>query len=688
MARFSMVSVASSPFVDDPEVAEAEAVAVAQTPSRQNKYRPINDIEMSELQERVYALEYEISRLDDLRQVDQVNHQQESRDLQKRLNDETARANAAEWDQKFLFDTTKSLQESLEKERSEISAQKSKLNHQIRVLETEQLNLEEELQITKEDLADFQSLYTKEVNNYKTQIQTYEKARQDHTTEMSSYLKELSKYRTENTAQQEEIFKLKAQLADATSKLEDSKGIEKLQKDSHEQLLKIAQLQSLADQQTAEIKSLKETEALVGVLQEERDSLAKKAAQTATLKDEIFSYQEQLLALQQEQDSWKAYLEKNPSLKSPEQIVKELMEQRVENINLLQRVGRLEAELASETNNDTLESADLEKLKALLQETETKLKKESDHRARLEKLKELASSEINILQSQVQDYEQELRAGTKEDNSADKFKQLEELVEKYRRESQDLAERLSQKEGLVNTLSSPVRRLRESDGSATGERLSEALRKNRNLQVEVEKSNGKVQMMEKEIEVLRKQNSNIRANLEKPAGRILQLRDNPTSKYEAIKKSMLDALKQENESLHAELANRPIVNDKLVPSSALERIRLENHEIERAQKEQVKRTERLKEVFTKKSLEFRESVYALLGYQIDLLPNKKINVKSAISDKVFTFLPDSRAKNKFVGLEEGDFTPEIENLITFWVKERGEIPCFLAALYLEMYDKK
>lgn len=680
-----MVSVASSPFVDDPEEVEAPA---SQTPSRQNKYRPINDVEISELQEKVYALEYEISGLNDRRQVDQVNHEQELRDLQKRLDDETTRANAAERDQKFLFDTTKSLQETLDKERSEISAHKSRLNHQIRRLETEQLNLEEELQITKEELSDLRSVYNKDINNYKTQIQSYEKACQDHATETSSYLAELSKLRLETTTQQEEIFHLKTQVADVTSKLDDSKDLETLQKDLHEQLQKISQLQSLTDKQATEIKSLKETEALVGVLQEERDSLALKAAQTASLKEQIFAYQEQVLSLQQEQDSWKAYLDKNPSLKSPEQIVKELMEQRVENVNLLRRVGRLEAELATETNNDTLEGADLEKLKALLEETETKLKKESDQRARLEKLQELASSEINILQSQVQDYEQELRAGTREDNSAEKIKQLEEVVEKYRCESQDLAERLSQKEGLVNTLNSPVRKLRESEKSATGERLSEALRKNRNLQVEVENSNGRIQMLEKEVEILKKKNADARANLEKPAERILQLRDNPTSKFEAIKKSMLDALKQENESLHAELANRTTGNDKLVPSSALERMRLETREIERAQKEQIKRTERLKEVFTKKSLEFRESIYALLGYQIDLLPNKKIRVKSAISDKVFTFLPDLRAKNKFVGLEEGDFTPEIENLITFWVKERGEIPCFLAALYLEMYDKK
>jgi mitotic spindle assembly checkpoint protein MAD1 len=33
------------------------------------------------------------------------------------------------------------------------------------------------------------------------------------------------------------------------------------------------------------------------------------------------------------------------------------------------------------------------------------------------------------------------------------------------------------------------------------------------------------------------------------------------------------------------------------------------------------------------------------------------------------------------------FALEIKNLITFWVEGRKEIPCFLAAMTLEFYEK-
>lgn len=48
--------------------------------------------------------------------------------------------------------------------------------------------------------------------------------------------------------------------------------------------------------------------------------------------------------------------------------------------------------------------------------------------------------------------------------------------------------------------------------------------------------------------------------------------------------------------------------------------------MERVISEKEKRMTRLKEIWTAKSLEFREAVYSLLGYKLDFLPNGRVRV--------------------------------------------------------------
>ena len=42
---------------------------------------------------------------------------------------------------------------------------------------------------------------------------------------------------------------------------------------------------------------------------------------------------------------------------------------------------------------------------------------------------------------------------------------------------------------------------------------------------------------------------------------------------------------------------------------------------------------------------------------------------------------------KISGGPDGAFGTEVKDLVNFWVKEKKEIPCFLAAMTLEFYEK-
>jgi len=152
---------------------------------------------------------------------------------------------------------------------------------------------------------------------------------------------------------------------------------------------------------------------------------------------------------------------------------------------------------------------------------------------------------------------------------------------------------------------------------------------------------------------------------------------------------------------------------KVVPVSTLESIKLELRQMESTVAEKEKRMRRLKEIWTAKSSEFREAVASILGYKMDFLPNGRVRVTSMFhlspayrhgdrnADAESRRGPGSMGNGeensiifdgengtmKISGGPNSLFALETKHLIKFWVEERKDIPCFLAAMTLEFYDK-
>lgn len=290
-----------------------------------------------------------------------------------------------------------------------------------------------------------------------------------------------------------------------------------------------------------------------------------------------------------------------------------------------------------------------------------------------------------------------------------RIKALESLVSKYRNELGVLSKELEKRDGVTPDITtfSPLKR--KLTPFSSGERVAELTRKARSLQVELDEAKAKLETQEKELVSTKKQVELLELSKQlkeqKSAVRILELEDNPAARHEKVKQAMITALRKENEALLEQISDLQSPSDdenrhnqsKLVPYSSLERLQNEIQQLNNTIADQTKRTERLKQVFSKKSLEFREAVYSLLGYKVDLLPNKKIRATSMFStnpeDESFVFIPDPKslkASNgaiKLISVEDGPLTNEYDNLVTFWIKERKDIPCFLSAVNLELYDK-
>lgn len=121
--------------------------------------------------------------------------------------------------------------------------------------------------------------------------------------------------------------------------------------------------------------------------------------------------------------------------------------------------------------------------------------------------------------------------------------------------------------------------------------------------------------------------------------------------------------------------------------------------------EKEKRMSRLKEIWSAKSLEFREAVASVLGWKMDFMPNGRVRVTSMFypgggggegttaegggeeDDDNSIIFDGEKGTMKISGGPHGLFAREIKGLVRFWVEERKEIPCFLAAMTLEFYER-
>jgi mitotic spindle assembly checkpoint protein MAD1 len=119
-------------------------------------------------------------------------------------------------------------------------------------------------------------------------------------------------------------------------------------------------------------------------------------------------------------------------------------------------------------------------------------------------------------------------------------------------------------------------------------------------------------------------------------------------------------------------------------------------EVEHQRAQNEKKTLRLKQIWSAKSLEFREAVCSILGWRLDFMPNGRVQATSELYPTSFCdgeqqqnsiIFDGEKGTMKISGGPQSMFAKEIKSLIEFWVDGRKEIPCFLAACTLEFYDR-
>ncbi|KAI5241663.1 mitotic spindle assembly checkpoint protein-like protein MAD1 [Aureobasidium subglaciale] len=668
-----------------------------------------SDVANESLRAQLNTLQYELDSLKQEKELTALQQASDVRDAEQRADRDFKRAQAAE---AAAQQSAKKL-DQLSREVSDIenrhTNEKIQLDRKIRTLQDDNQSLREDLEDAESRLSSAEREHKHGLDDLEARhiaLQaSFEEAQRDLGSKVSSLQstqQRLSQRESENGNLENEILRLKAQTGDS-----DTLAI--IKRELSEQVAHIKRLESTNRDQSTELKQLRKTHKSVEIVQEEKHTLEQKLRAMEDLRKELAEAQLQKQILEDERRSWTSYLESEAAgreemaFKSPEDMAKAFVNERMERITLIEKLGAIQPEISvRDANIKTLEDekvqlrAEIEKLKnASGTTTTTAAPEDVKARARLERQKNLAIKEVEYLRAQMKAFEAEENEFSPEKSNQEENKrtqELEALIDQYRSEVEALSAEMKQLES--STPAASTQTLKRPHPDESDERLGELRRKTRTLQDDLTALQTRYSTTETELKA---KTSQLNALRESSRTRVLELRDNPTAQAEAIKMTTLRTLKEENAALLQQLERKPDGATKVVPISTLEHARLQMSELEATVAQRDKKQQRLKTIWSAKFLEFAEAVAATLGWKVVFQPNGRFKVTSILyptsinkdgeEEENSILFDGEKGTMKVSGGTESVFANEIRPLIEFWVDGRKEIPCFLAACTLEFYDK-
>ncbi|KAI4732065.1 mitotic spindle assembly checkpoint protein-like protein MAD1 [Aureobasidium sp. EXF-10728] len=667
-----------------------------------------SDIANESLRAQLNTLQYELDSLKQEKELTALQQASEIRDAEQRAERDFKRAQAADTAQQQSAKKLQQLMRELSDIENRHTNDKIQLERKIRSLQDDNQSLREDLEDAESRLSSSEREHKHGLDDLEARHSalqaSYEEAQRDLESKVStlqSTQHRLSQRESENGNLENEILRLKAHTGDS-----DTLAI--IKRELSEQVAHIKRLESTNRDQSSELKQLRKTHKSVEIVQEEKRALEQKLRAMEDLRKELAEAQLQKQILEDEKRSWTSYLESEAAgreelaFESPEDMAKAFVNERMERITLIERLGAIQPEITvRDANIKTLEDekvqlrAEIEKLKEAGNTSITAVPVDAKARARLERQKNLAIKEVEYLRAQMKAFEAEENEFSPETSNQEENKrtqELETLIDQYRSEVETLSAEMKRLES--STPAAPTQSLKRPHPEESDERLGELRRKTRTLQDDLTALQTRYSTIETELKA---KTSQLNALRESSRTRVLELRDNPTAQAEAIKMTTLRTLKEENAALLEQLEGRPNGATKVVPISTLDHARLQMSELEATIAQRDKKQQRLKTIWSAKFLEFAEAVAATLGWKVVFQPNGRFKVTSILyptsinkdgeEEENSILFDGEKGTMKVSGGTESVFANEIRPLIEFWVDGRKEIPCFLAACTLEFYDK-
>ncbi|CAJ0541367.1 Ff.00g080150.m01.CDS01 [Fusarium sp. VM40] len=659
--------------------------------------------EIESLKAEIGTLQYRMQTSDQEKEIALSQHNSKLEQARRREHDESQQRQAAEAERQKALAQAEALRQELEEVKESVDGDRKQLERKAREAEDEARLLQEQLEDLSTAKDDAARIADRKNTDMEMQITAFQKTIQEFEQENEQRENILQQTQAQLAEKDDQIANLEADVLRLKAQSGDAETMEIIRQELTEQVQHIRNLESTNREQLSELKHLRALSKAVEVVEEEKRTLQRRLESAELVEAELAEARIQRQRLEDERLSWAAYLRNNAEMNenefdSPEAVARALVEERLTNASYVEKAGVLQAEITSAQN--TIQSLNNEKSHLMSEVENAKSAANATNtdkaRLRLDRQRALAVKEVEYLRAQLKTFDTEdetLQPEQFDQARSQRVQELEELVDKYKTEVQNLHAELSAVEPSATGTPQPAtgsKRSRAEDDS-TQEQLGQLTRKKRMLEEQVTKFQNKMALLEKDLSTSREQ---LQAAKQQTQTRVLSLKSNPTSDFEAIKRSTLEALKKENEDLLAKLrSNGGSSSVPTIPTSVLSAMEREITAAKAETASAEKRTRRLKEVWGSKSQEFKEAIFSTLGWTVTFIPNGKMRVES-------TFYPSQtdehensiifdgeRGTMKVGGGPRSAFARRISDQIGFWVREKGCIPGFLAALTLEFYEE-
>jgi mitotic spindle assembly checkpoint protein MAD1 len=640
--------------------------------------------------------------------------QNELRDVQARAEEDFKRAQTAERERDAAIKKAETSSRDAASERDRAVNEKLALERKNRALQEDARQLREEVEEARADGEERARGAERMVGELEARCESLRLAGDEARRDLEGRIEAVGTLQRRIAESDEKIGQMEGEIVRLKARSGDEETLALVRKELSQQVEYIRKLEGTSREQGNELKVLRKMAKSVEVVEEEKRTLEAKVGMMEDLRRELSEAQLQRRILEDEKKSWTSYLESEgpdgeATFETPEQMAKAFLQERLERLSLVDKLGSVQPELiVKDENIQALEDekarlqGEIDTLRAAATTTSaTPAPADTKARARLERQKNLAVKEVEYLRAQMKTFEAEeaeFNAEQVDEEHTKRVHELESMLEKYRGELQDLHAQLSSLESQAPAtpsqpiLATPKKRSREEEEEAD-ERLGSLRRKLRSAQDALTQSEKQTAILEAELKANAKQLSSLK---ETSRTRVLELRSNPTADAEAIKLSTLKTLREENAALLAQVEGNPS-SGKVVPISTLAATRLTLDELKATLQQTEKKSLRLKQIFQTKSLEFREAVASILGWKLDFMPNGRVKATSILypshidsdgeeEENSITF-DGENGTMKVSGGPNSVFAGEIRQAVEFWVEGRKEIPCFLAALTLEFYER-
>jgi len=683
-------------------------------PEKQNRRK-----ELDEAQAEIKTLRYTLDNFKQEEALTKLRHESELRDVRRKAEEDFHQMQKAEAEKSKAVRQFEALLKETEHEKEIANDEKTSLERKLRDSEDSKRLLEEEVEeIRNEKDENIRTMERRsvELNTRNDALQkSVEELHQDSDTR-EALLQETQ----QNLAiSQASIGDLEGEILRLKSQVGDVDVAKKIKQEMHEQLAHVRKLEETNRSQAAELKHLQQLRKATEVVEEEKRSLQLKLDARAGLEHELGEARIQRQRLEDERLAWTSYLrsqgghENQPDFDSPEVLARAYVEEQIKIATLTERIGAVEAEASEKDGTIEMLNAERSSLKQELEKEREKAKTapemiglplvasntSSSARLvqRLERQKTLANKEIQYLRDQLKVYDTEdstFQADQLDEAKQKRIEELEKVLEQYRTEVQNLTSELTMSQQASSQPESIQQGTKRPHSSASvpeeSEQMGQLLRKNRKLQDEYSTLRASNKLLEKELSVTKER---LTAASKERQTRVLSLRSNPTSDFEAIKLSTLKVLRQENEDLLGQIKNHyEATSTATIPLSSLHAAEAKVAELTSLLKSQSTRNDRLLKTWSAKTSEFRQSIQDLLGWDVQFLKDGKLKVTSAYypatEDAENSIMFDGvRGSMKVSGGPQSKYAGRISESVKFWVGEKGCVPGLLAALTMDFHEE-